>query len=103
MGKVLNQVQVDAFARDGYVCPIDGISSERAGSLSQRIEAYEREHGVSATQALRIKGHLAFPFLTDLCRDPAILDAVEDVLGPDILITMSTFWFKGAGDGTFVS
>ena len=103
MGKVLSQAQIEAFERDGYVAPIEGIGAEHAARIRNQIEAYEREHGTNATLSLRIKGHLAFPFLVELARDPAILDAVEDVLGPDILVYLSALWFKGAGDGNYVS
>ena len=103
MGNVLSQAQIEAFERDGYVAPIEGIGPGRAARIRERIEAYEREHGTNAAVALRIKGHLVFPFLVELARDPAILDAVEDVLGPDILVYLSAFWFKGAGDASFVS
>lgn len=36
-------------------------------------------------------------------REPAILDAAEDIIGPNILAFGSRFWVKPAGDGSFVS
>ena len=45
---------------------------------------------------LRHKAHLLFPFLADLIRHPAILDAIEDVLGPDILCWNTNFFIKEA-------
>ena len=103
MGKILSAEQVAAFERDGYVFPVEAMSAEDAQALGRRIEDYERETGVDATKRLRVKGHLVFPWLVELARHPAILDAVEDLLGPDILVYMSTFWFKGAGDPSYVS
>ena len=103
MGKVLSRERIEAFERDGFVAPIEGIGAERAAALRAMFEAYEAEHSVNAAKTLRIKCHLAFPALAALARDPAILDAVEDVLGPDILIYLSSLWFKGAHDGAYVS
>ena len=103
MGKILSAEQVAAFERDGYVFPVDAMSPDEARALGRRIEDYERETGVDATKQLRVKGHLVFPWLVELSRHPAILDAVEDLLGPDIFVYMSTFWFKGAGDASYVS
>ena len=52
---------------------------------------------------MRNKVHLAFRWLFDLALHPKLLDAVEDLIGPDILLYLSTFWFKDARDGKFVS
>src|SRR5205085_12125410 len=47
--------------------------------------------------------HLLFPFLAGLVRHPRLLDAVEDVLGPDILCWNSNFFIKEAANPAFVS
>ena len=52
---------------------------------------------------LRHKSHLLFPFLADLVRHPRVLDAVEDLLGPDILCWTSNFFIKEAANPAFVS
>jgi len=52
---------------------------------------------------LRHKTHLLFPFLAELVRHAKILDAIEDLLGPDILCWSSNFFIKEAADPAFVS
>src|SRR5436309_1796457 len=52
---------------------------------------------------LRAKTHLLFPWLHDLVRHPAVLAAVEDLIGPDLLVYHLTMWIKEPGDATFVS
>ena len=48
------------------------------------------------------KTHLLFTWVDQLIRSPAILDAVEDILGPDLL-AWNTHWFvKEPGDGRYV-
>jgi ectoine hydroxylase-related dioxygenase (phytanoyl-CoA dioxygenase family) len=49
------------------------------------------------------KPHLLFPWLNELVRHPKILDAVESVLGPNILCWSAQFFMKQPGDRTFVS
>jgi ectoine hydroxylase-related dioxygenase (phytanoyl-CoA dioxygenase family) len=53
--------------------------------------------------AVRHKPHLLFTWLNDLIRHPRILDAVEDVIGPDILCWSTGFFIKNARDPSYVS
>ena len=41
--------------------------------------------------------------MDELVRHPKVLDAVESLIGPDIMIYHLTSWFKEPGDGTHVS
>ena len=52
---------------------------------------------------LRAKTHLLFPWLDELVRHPAVLAAVEDLIGPDLLVYHLTMWTKEPGDDAFVS
>ena len=70
--------------------------------MCESLDAFEREEGYSVG-SLHFKGHLCFRWSWELTRNPAILDAVEDLIGPDILVFASKFWIKGGGDGSYVS
>ena len=76
---------------------------DAAAECRRRLEAYEAEIGARADTSLHFKVHLYFDWLWDLTRSPAILDAVEDLIGPDVLVFASKFWIKNAGDNRFVS
>lgn len=102
MPKVLTEEQIEFFNREGYFYPIDGISPQRAAELLEALDGFEREQGVSAG-VFKLKGHLCFPEAWDFVREPAILDAAEDLIGPNILAFGSRFWVKPSGDGSFVS
>ena len=52
---------------------------------------------------LKQKPHLLFTWLDELVRDDAVLDAVEGVIGPDILCWASSFFTKEAHDPSYVS
>src|SRR3989449_174379 len=68
-----------------------------------RSEAVERAQGGPLRGELRHKTHLLFTWLDELVRRPVILDAVEDVLGPNLMVWSSSFFIKEARDPAFVS
>ena len=94
MPKHLTAEQVDHFHTQGYAFPFRAFDAERAADYRSRIEAYEAAVGHDANRTLKIKGHLAFPWLVDIARTPAILDAVEDLIGPDILLFGASIFAK---------
>ena len=59
--------------------------------------------GESANRSLKIKGHLAMPWVVELGRNPAILDALEDLMGPDIMLFGASIFAKGGRDRAYVS
>ena len=103
MPKILTQAQVDQFWNDGYVFPFDCMTTEQAAEARAKLEAYESTLDDEIHKHLRVKVHLGFMWLWDLAHNPKILDVVEDLIGPDILLYLSTLWFKDAQDGKYVS
>ncbi len=103
MPKILTQAEIDQFWNDGYVFPFDCLSAAEAAAARARIEAYESTIEGDISRHLRVKVHMAFTWLMEIARDPRMLDAVEDLIGPDILLYLSTFWFKDAHDPRYVS
>ncbi len=83
MPKVLTEEQIEFFHREGYLYPVDGISKERCDGLLDALERFEVKQGVNAG-VFKLKGHLCFPEAWDLVREPRILDAAEDLIGPNI-------------------
>jgi non-heme Fe2+,alpha-ketoglutarate-dependent halogenase len=85
MPKSLTQAQIAAYEREGYLAPVPVMSAAGARTLRVTLETIEAGTGGPLRGDLRHKAHLLFPFLAELIRHPAILDAVEDLLGPDLL------------------
>ena len=71
--------------------------------LRAKLEAFESAQGHAIEGAQRSKSHLLFKWVDDLMRHSKILDAVEDLIGPDILCWNTLFWIKEAGSESFVS
>lgn len=99
----LTEDQVAAYRRDGYLAPVPVMSETEARALRGTLETIEAGMGGPLRGDLRHKAHLLFPFLAELIRHPAILDAVEDLLGPDILCWNTNFFIKEAETPSFVS
>jgi ectoine hydroxylase-related dioxygenase (phytanoyl-CoA dioxygenase family) len=103
MPKVLSEAQVQKYRRDGYVFPMRAFSAEEAALAEKRLKAIEAREGGAMSHRTNMKPHLLVPWLNDLIRHPRILDAVEDVIGPNILAWSSGFFTKGSHDPRFVS
>lgn len=103
MPKSLSRDQIARYRAEGYLAPLRVMSAAEAGALRARLEAVEARLGGPLRGDLRHKSHLLFPFLADLVRHPAILDVVEDLIGPDILCWNSNFFIKEAATPSFVS
>ena len=103
MPKHLTAEQLAQFRDEGYAFPFRAVSARQAAGYRRRIEAYEAQVGHDANRTLKIKGNLAFPWLMELGRNPAILDAVEDVIGSNILLFGASIFAKDARDPRYVS
>jgi hypothetical protein len=103
MGKVLSEAAVEQYRRDGYYYPIVLVPPEEAARYRERLESVERDLGGPLRGVYRIKPHLLFTWLAELVRHPSVLDAVEDVIGPDILCWNSSFFTKEASSRGYVS
>jgi hypothetical protein len=83
MPRLLSEDAIAGYRRDGFHFPVDVLSEAETGDLRRRLEAHEAETGGPIQGDRRHKAHLYLTWLNDLIRHPRILDAVEDVLGPD--------------------
>lgn len=103
MPKSLTEAQVDQYWRDGCVFPIRVMSEATAAGLRSRLEEFERKTGGPLKGDLRHKSHLLFSWLGDLVRDERVVDAIEDLHGPDLLCWTTNFFIKEAHNPAFVS
>jgi non-heme Fe2+,alpha-ketoglutarate-dependent halogenase len=103
MGKVLSEADIARYHRDGFLSPIDAFSPDEAREFRDRLEAFERRDGKQFGKGHNFKPHLLFPWVDALVRHPAVLDPVEDIIGPDIRLFHFTIWPKSPGDPAYVS
>src|SRR6185369_11554653 len=92
--KRLTPEQRAHFDARGYVAPVDAFSSEEAAEAERRLVALLAPTGGRADTRLRNNPHLLTCWMADLVRDARVLDAVEDILGPDLLVLRTTLFVK---------
>ena len=103
MPKILTQEQVDRYWKDGCIFPIRVMSEADALEIRARLEAFEKKTGGPLKGDLRHKSHLLFSWLGDLVRLDPIVDAIEDLYGPNLLCWTTNFFIKEANNPAFVS
>ena len=95
----------ERFDRDGFHYPLEVLSEGEAlfcRAELERLEAHIVREELGHKNQLN-HGHVVFRFARDLVRHPRILDAVEAILGPDLLCWNSTFFTKEPRTPSYVS
>jgi non-haem Fe2+, alpha-ketoglutarate-dependent halogenase len=97
--KKLTDHQVASYRCDGFLPAQPALTSEETAYYRGELEAYEAELGAPLTALPPMRARklqVRFPWAAELVRHPAILDVIEDLIGPDILIYNATFFIKEA-------
>jgi non-haem Fe2+, alpha-ketoglutarate-dependent halogenase len=103
MPKALSTAAVEAYRRDGYCFPVPALTAAEAAHYRSCLEKHEAETGAPLQGNLRHKAHLLFTWVDELVHHPKIVDAAEDVLGPNLLCWTTNFFIKEANSPGFVS
>lgn len=97
----LSEAQVAGYWRDGYLFPLDLMSPAQAQHWREKLETVERDYkDAKMPRTLntykRINAQCVMPFAYELASQPGLLDIIEGILGPDILIYGAEFFIKEA-------
>ena len=94
-----------AYERDGFYFPYDVMSEAEAAALLADLEAAEAEVANDRVRLSALRSYPAqlLPSFAALVRHPRLLDAVSQVIGPDILVWSAGFFIKEASSKSFVS
>lgn len=103
MTRFLTPEQVASYHRDGFLSPIRVMTEAEAARVRAEFEAAERRWPDATQGANRNNAHLNLMCLDRLVHDANVLDAVEDIVGPDILVCATVLFIKEPGDPGFVS
>ena len=96
MQKLLSEEEVAAYSDRGYHFPIDALSAGEVADFRRKLEDYEAESGGPIKGEMRHRSHVLFTWINEMVRHPKILDAMEDLLGPNILCWNTSFFIKEA-------
>ena len=95
--------QIKQYQEEGYVAPINVLSKEEAKEVRDEIERIEKKWPNELEGLGRNYVHLISPVFNKICYKPKILDAVESLIGQNILICGTTLFIKNANEKGFVS
>ncbi|MEO1109737.1 MAG: phytanoyl-CoA dioxygenase family protein [Pseudomonadota bacterium] len=95
----LTQEQSDRYWQDGFLFPLSVFSENEAAEFRAELEQIEKdwlaaELPLPLNTYKRVNAHLVIPLAARIAQDKRILDAVEGVLGPDIMIWSAEFFIK---------
>ena len=86
----------ERFARDGFLFPFRVLDGEAAEAARTRVLSLLEEQGEDPKldDYLGYKANLVFRWVDDVVHEPRLLDAVEDLLGPDLLLWSCSLLIK---------
>ncbi len=102
MPRDITDEQIEAYRRDGFTGPVPVLTDEEVARYRAGLEAFERESGKKLDFPERSKSYLLFDWADEIVHHPRVLDAVEELIGPNILVYHLTMHIKEAGTDAIV-
>jgi non-heme Fe2+,alpha-ketoglutarate-dependent halogenase len=103
MPKKLTQQQILAYERDGFVAPVDVMPCAQTLALRQHLEAIEQRFPERFRAQNRNNAHYEFLFMDEIVHDSRILNAIEDLVGADLLLWSTVLFINDAKTPAHVS
>ena len=102
---MLTTTEIDRYATDGYLPGHPLLTAAETASFRASCERCcgpVLKDGARKQSTTRVKPYLLFPWAAELVRHAGILDCVQDLIGPDIMVFHTTVWLKEPRSETFV-
>jgi len=99
----LTAEQLEHYKNKGYVSPVNALTYAEAKEIRDEIEKIEKNWPGALEGINRNYIHLISPILNKVCLNKNILDAVESIIGKNILICGTTLFIKNPNEKGFVS
>ena len=99
----LTSNQLKQYEDEGFVSPIDIFSKKKAKEIRNEIELIEKDMPEELEKSGRYNAHLISPLLDEVTHNSKILDAVESLIGKNILVCGTTLFIKNPFVKGFVS
>ena len=99
----LSADQINQYNEKGYVAPIDALNKDEANEIKKEIEFIEKKWPNELDGLGRNYVHLISPIFDRVAHNSKVLDAVESIIGKDILVCGTTLFIKNPDEKGFVS
>ena len=103
MPKVLTKEQIEQYHDKGFISPVKIMSEQDALLIKDELEQVEIEFPSEINAESRNNLHLSFAFLDALAHNTIIVDAMEDLIGPNISLWASVMFIKEPSSKHYVS
>ena len=103
MLKVLTKQQIEHYQDEGFISPIRVISEAEALSIKSQLHEVEAQFPEEINAESRNNLHISFEFLDALAHNPIIVDAIEDLIGPNIALWATVMFIKEPSSKHYVS
>ena len=100
---ILSEEQINKYNEDGFIAPINILSENETGEIREEIERIEKDWPNELEGLVRNYIHFISPVFDKIPHNPKILDAVESIIGRDILVCGTTLFIKNPDKKGFVS
>ena len=99
----LSSNQLKQYEDEGFISPINIFSKEKAKKRRNEIELIEKKIPEELEKSGRYNAHLISPLLDEVTHNSKILDAVQSLIGENILVCGTTLFIKNPNEKGFVS
>ncbi len=93
----LSSAEVDFFFENGYLGPYAAMPSAEMADIRRRIETDVLTSDGPNPRSRGQSRHMDQPVVYDLATNPAIIDRIAGILGPDLVVWATNFWNKAPG------
>ena len=99
----LSKSKINQYNEKGYLAPIDALTKDEANEVKDEIEFIEKKWPNELEGLGRNYVHLISPIFDKVVHNSKILDAVESIIGKNILACGTTLFIKDPDEKGFVS
>jgi chlorinating enzyme len=104
----LTDTQVADYRSDGYLFPLEVFNAPQVEMILAEFaqaQAFASAIGLESEwpRLIRANANYLMPFVYQVATAPRLLDPVESILGPDLLLWSAEFFIKGARSDKIVS
>ncbi len=99
----LTDAQIEAYRTTGYLSPVRIAAKAEADQIRLQFDQLESEVGREKAEIGLLDRHFDQPFIWELATRSAVLDRVERLIGPNILLLATHFFCKYGEGAKFVA
>lgn len=99
----LSDEQVAQYQQQGYIAPVTAMTEQEAADCLTELHEAEQRWPDKLSGTGRNNAHYVLPLLDRLSHLKPVLDAVEQIIGSDILVAGTTLFIKEPQNEGFIS